>query len=101
MKKFVVTFFVCLLLQVVFSFISMAAETTPAATTVSQEELDYLPYMNSDWGKILLNMRWRYEHVDQDGINDTDAVTIRTRLGYQTPTFFGILLIWEPTRLLE
>ncbi|MBW1829978.1 MAG: hypothetical protein JRI74_11225, partial [Deltaproteobacteria bacterium] len=90
MKKIVVTFFVCLLLQVFFSFISLAAETTPAATTVSQEELDYLPHMNSDWGKILLNMRWRYEHVDKDRINDADAVTIRTRLGYQTPTFFGI-----------
>lgn len=90
MKKFVVTFFVCLLLQVVFSFISMAAETIPAATTVSQEELDYLPHMNSDWGKILLNMRWRYEHVDQDGIDDADAVTIRTRLGYQTPIFYGL-----------
>lgn len=89
MKEFVVTFFLCLILQMAFSIIAIAAETTSALTTVSQENLDYLPQLNSDWGKILCNMRWRYEKVDQEGIKNAEAMTIRTRLGYQTPTLFG------------
>ena len=88
MKKNVVAFLTGLLLLMVFCVISTSAQTT-AATTVSQEKQDYLPQMNEAWGKILLDMRWRYEHVDQFGINNADAVTIRTRLGYQTPKFFG------------
>ena len=36
-------------------------------------------------GKAKLNMRTRFETVDQDGIDDTaEAFTLRTRLGYET-----------------
>jgi len=94
MKKLVVTSFACLFIQMAFSGIATAAEPTPAATTVSKEKFDYLPHINKDWGKILLNMRLRYEKVNQDpvppaSLDNADAVTFRTRLGYQTPTFFG------------
>jgi hypothetical protein len=51
---------------------------------------DSLPYLDEKYGKIFLNMRLRYENVDQDGVKDADALTIRTRLGYQTPDFFGL-----------
>ncbi len=50
---------------------------------------DYLPHLDNKYGKILLNMRWRYENVEQDGVKNAEAITIRTRLGYQTPVFFG------------
>jgi hypothetical protein len=77
MKKIVTVFFVFFLLAIL---------TAPAINVAAD---DYLPYIDEKYGKILLNMRWRYEHVDQDNIDDADAVTIRTRLGYQTPTYFG------------
>ena len=35
-------------------------------------------------GKPLLNMRLRYEEVDNDGATDAEALTLRTRLGWQT-----------------
>ncbi len=76
MKKIVAVFFVFFLVILI----------VPA---VNAAEDDYMPYLDEKYGKILLNMRWRYEKVDQDGVNNADAVTIRTRLGYQTPTFFG------------
>ena len=56
---------------------------------------DYLPHLDDKYGKILLNMRWRYENVDQDGVKDAEALTIRTRLGYQTPVFFGFSALVE------
>ena len=42
-------------------------------------------------GKLLLNVRYRFEHVDQDGIaNDANAHTIRTRLGWETLPYKGL-----------
>ena len=36
-------------------------------------------------GKVLLNVRYRYEHSGQDGFDeDAHASTLRTRLGYET-----------------
>lgn len=41
-------------------------------------------------GKAYLNVRARYENVDQAGFtNDANALTIRTWLGYKTGTFKG------------
>lgn len=41
-------------------------------------------------GKPILDARYRYEYVDQDGLaNEADAHTIRTRLGYETGKFRG------------
>ena len=41
-------------------------------------------------GKASGNVRLRYEQVDQDNaLKDADALTIRTRLGYQTGTLAG------------
>ncbi|WP_321390067.1 alginate export family protein [Emcibacter sp.] len=42
-------------------------------------------------GKAYLDLRYRYEFVDQDGFAEhANASTLRTRLGYQTGTFKGI-----------
>src|SRR5690606_29977863 len=39
-------------------------------------------------GKVSLNARLRYEHVDQPA-TDADALTLRTRLGYTTGSYHG------------
>ena len=47
-------------------------------------------------GKVSANIRLRYEGVDDDTRSkDADAVTIRTRLGYQTADFNGWKLFGE------
>jgi len=41
-------------------------------------------------GKFYGDIRLRYEGVDQDNVlEDADAVTLRTRLGYKTPSAQG------------
>ncbi len=44
------------------------------------------------YGRISLDSRWRYEYVAQDTKttpSPANASTIRTRIGYSTPEFFG------------
>ena len=45
-----------------------------------------------DW---IVDARLRYESVEQDGLNDADALTLRTRLGYETRAFHGFKLLGE------
>ena len=40
-------------------------------------------------GSLKLNIRGRVEFVDQDGLQNSDAVTVRTRIGYGTLPFNG------------
>lgn len=40
-------------------------------------------------GKVSLNARVRYEHVEYDGFQDADAITARLRLGYTTAAYKG------------
>ncbi|HEY0649346.1 hypothetical protein [Phenylobacterium sp.] len=47
-------------------------------------------------GKLILEMRLRSETVDQDGFSkDAQALTLRTRLGYETPAWNGFKLLVE------
>jgi len=47
-------------------------------------------------GKFLVDVRVRYEFVDQDGISeDANAKTARARLGYETGSFYGISALAE------
>ncbi len=47
-------------------------------------------------GKVKVNMRARFESVDQDGIiNDANAGTLRTRLTYKTADFKGFNILAE------
>lgn len=42
-------------------------------------------------GEVSGNVRLRYESVDQDNaLKDADALTVRTRLGYSTGSYYGI-----------
>ena len=45
-----------------------------------------------DW---IIDTRLRYESVAQDGLNDADALTLRTRLGYETRAFNGFKFLAE------
>jgi len=45
--------------------------------------------LKGDWGQITFNLRYRFEHVDQDGIETANGDPIRLRLGYMTPEFSG------------
>lgn len=46
-------------------------------------------------GKVSLNVRARYEGVDQTGLKDADAYTIRTRLGFTTAPVDGLKAMVE------
>lgn len=47
-------------------------------------------------GKLLLDARYRYEFVDQDGLaRDADAHTFRTRVGYETGKFHDFSALLE------
>lgn len=47
-------------------------------------------------GKPLLDMRYRYEYVDQDGLaNKAQAHTLRTRLGYETGNYYDFSALLE------
>jgi hypothetical protein len=47
-------------------------------------------------GKPLLDVRLRYENVDQGGFsNDANALTVRTRFGYETADFHGLKVLVE------
>jgi hypothetical protein len=41
-------------------------------------------------GKVSLNVRARYEGVEQTGLKDADALTLRTRLGFTTAALNGL-----------
>ena len=45
-----------------------------------------------DW---ILDARLRYESVSQDGLADADALTLRTRIGYETPLWRGWRVLVE------
>jgi hypothetical protein len=46
-------------------------------------------------GKPSLNARLRYESVDQEGLQDADALTLRVRLGYTTGAYHGFQAMIE------
>ena len=52
--------------------------------------------------KILLNIRARYEFADQDGRQESNAFTVRTRLGFETGSLegFSALVELEDVRII-
>lgn len=47
-------------------------------------------------GKLMANIRVRYEFVDQDGFSkDAKAKTVRARLGYETGSYYGLSALAE------
>lgn len=63
------------------SWQGLQAEESSQATSVSEAITD---------GKFSGNFKFRYEHVDQDGFDETaDAWTLRTLVGYETKPLNG------------
>lgn len=53
-------------------------------------------------GKILFNSRYRFEHVDQDGLAEkANANTLRTRLGYETQKFHDVSALVEMENIAD
>ncbi|MCZ6893376.1 MAG: alginate export family protein, partial [Gammaproteobacteria bacterium] len=47
-------------------------------------------------GKPIINLRYRFEHVDQDGLpEDANASTLRSRLGYETQAYKNFYVLVE------
>jgi hypothetical protein len=46
-------------------------------------------------GKVSLNARLRYEHAEQTGLRDSNALTLRTRLGFTTAPINGFKAMIE------
>lgn len=46
-------------------------------------------------GDLIVDARLRYERVTQDGLGDANAVTLRTRLGYETRAWHGFRFLGE------
>lgn len=50
---------------------------------------------NAAEGDWILDTRLRYESVSQDGLEDASALTLRARLGYETPAWRGFRALAE------
>ncbi len=62
------------------------ADVVLAEKTIDEEIHDAL---EGDWGKIFFNLRYRFEHVEQDDLQTANGDPVRLRLGYLTPQFAG------------
>ncbi len=62
---------------------------TPGRTRAAGFDDTIADALQGDWGRITFNIRYRYEHVDQDGLRTANGDPIRIRLGYLTPEFSG------------
>ena len=51
-------------------------------------------------GRISLNARLRYENVEQTGLRDAEALTLRTRLGYTTAAWQGLKAMIEAENIV-
>jgi hypothetical protein len=67
--------------------------TAPAAAPAPASEGALVDALKA--GKLSLNLRARWEHADQSNLEESDAVTLRTRLGYTTGAFNGFKLSAE------
>ncbi len=51
--------------------------------------------LRGDWGRISLNVRWRFEYVDQEGKGSGKGDPLRLRLGYLSPRYAGLQAFLE------
>ena len=64
-----------------------AADVSLAEKTFDEKVHDSL---EGDWGKIFFNLRYRFEHVEQDNnLQTANGDPVRLRLGYLTPKYAG------------
>jgi hypothetical protein len=76
-----------------FALAVSASSAAPAAVD-AQEATSPLDAITG--GRLLLNVRARYEHAEQDGKpNDADAFTIRELIGWETKPLYGLSVTLE------
>jgi hypothetical protein len=73
----------------------MAAPAVASAQTPAPPPSPAAAAASSRSGDILFESRLRYEGVRQDGLDDATALTLRTRLGWQSPERSGFRLLVE------
>ncbi len=80
-----------------FDFGTAPAAFAPAAknTAWGQDVLQYIASAPLNQGRVILNQRLRYEGVSQTAVNDSKALTLRTRIGYETPKWNGFYGLGE------
>jgi hypothetical protein len=83
--------------------VAQAADPVPAPASASATA----PTAPATWdgalmgGKVSLDLRYRFEEVDQDGFDrDAYASTLRTRLGYQTGEWNGLSATLQAANVL-
>ncbi len=76
-------------LFIVGGLISILPSTGAATTTDLAHEDLFAETLKGDWGQITFDLRYRYEYVDQDGLDSAKGDPIRLRLGYLTPKYAG------------
>ena len=72
------------------SVLSSDVEAVPAEAV---DEIPLVDFLKE--GTFHLNMRFRYEHADIDGFRDSNAFTMRTRIGYTTARYEGFQAMIE------
>ncbi len=65
----------------------MTAGVAPAAESGINGRIE--DALQGDWGQLQFNLRYRFEHVAQDGIKTANGDPVRLRLGYLTPKKSG------------
>lgn len=99
MKRFILWFLISIALPVVFTRAGSAENSSIDGSFESRKK----PANIFTQGRILLDIRTRYEYARQEPLDASNAGTIRTRLGYQTPEFRGFsgLIEIENTIVLD
>ncbi|WP_309379910.1 alginate export family protein [Cerasicoccus frondis] len=70
-------------------------ENAKPNTELGQEILGYAGEPATQ-GRLLFNQRLRYEYADVQGpLSSSNALTLRTRIGYETPKLYGMYLLGE------
>lgn len=75
-----------LLLLTTLTIFTAAHVNTSAAQSVTETISDSL---KGDWGQINIDLRYRYERVEQDELKTANGDPLRLRLGYLTPKLAG------------
>ncbi len=52
-------------------------------------------------GKPLIDVRLRLELVDQDTLKNADALTLRSRLGYETGSYYGFKVLFDTDLVVD
>ena len=74
------------LMGTVFTVLLMGEPVLGAENTVNDSASQAL---QGEWGQIKVNLRYRFEHVGQDGLESANGDPVRLRLGYLTPRLAG------------